>query len=129
MAGAEGRVRVAVRHDAPARQQLRRHGADDRAARRVALADDLVHHRHGDVRESRSQPGCLLTSTPGQSSTFGEQQHDGARLLVDFVVLLALDVLVPGGVILREDGGAERRHVDLAEVADRDADIHARQNS
>ena len=78
---------------------------------------------------SRSQPGCLRHLDRRPVLDVREQQHDGARLLVDLVVLLALDVLVPGRFVLGQHGGAERRHVDLAEVADRNADIHARLRS
>ena len=79
---------------------------------------------------SRSQPGCLRDLDRGPVLDVREQQHDRARLLVDLVVLLALDVLVPGGLVLGEDGGAERLHPHLAEAADRDADVHrARQKS
>ena len=73
---------------------------------------------------SRSQPGCFRHLDCRPRLDVREQQHDRARLLVDFIVLLALDVLVPGRLVLAQDGGAERFHPDLAEVADRNADIH-----
>ena len=87
-----------------------------------------MHDRHRDIREP--VPARLLADLDGGPVLdVREQQHDRARLLVDLVVLLALDVLVPGRLVLGEDRGAERRHVDLAEVPDRSADVHARVRS
>src|SRR5688572_32276460 len=42
-----------------------------------------------------------------------EQEHDRPRLLVDFVVLLALHVLVPGGLVLERERAADRKSTRL----------------
>ena len=124
VAGAERRVRVAVRDDAPAREQLGRHRADDRAARRVPLADDLVHHGHRHLREP--VPARLLRYLDRRPVLdVREQEHDRACLLVDLVVLLSLDILVPGRLVLGEDRLGQRLHGHLAEAAERRTDVHA----
>ena len=114
-----------MRQDAPAREELRGHRADDGAAGWIPLADDGVHQRYGGL--GQAVPAGLLAHLDGRPVLqLREQQHDGAGLLVDLVVPLALDVLVPGGLVLRQDRRSERLHVHLAEIADRNADVHDR---
>ena len=100
-------------NDPAAREQLCRHRADDRAAGRVPLADDLVHERHG-LSEKAVPAGLLGDIDGGPLSNFGEQQHDGAGLLVNLVALLPLDVFVPRHLVAAMMGG-EGLHVHFAE--------------
>jgi hypothetical protein len=123
VAPVERRVRIHMRLDLAANQQLGRHGPDDAATRWVTPTNDIVHHGDGHIGES--VPSGLLANIELRPVVqISKNQHDGFGLPVDLIGLLAIFILTPGGVFLGKDSLDQCGAVDRSEFADKAFDIH-----
>jgi hypothetical protein len=67
------------------------------------LPDDFVHQRHCHIGES-IPAGLFAYINLWPILHVGENQHNGFGLPVDIIGLLAVDILMPGGFFLGQDG-------------------------
>ena len=114
---------ILMRLDLCARQEFRGHGADNRPARRVKTADDVVHYWHGNVGEP-VPTGFFFDRYARPIGKVSENQYDRLGFPVHVVGLLTVLLLSPGVVILSEDGLTQGIAVDRPEFPDRYINIH-----
>lgn len=98
------------------------HDAQNCTARPVVGIDDVIDNRHGHI--GRPVPTRLLINLSIRPAFLAEQQHNGLRISMYFVALLALQLFLPGHGFLGQDRVSQGGYVDFPEISLGDFYIH-----